>query len=335
MSEQQPQQQQSFIVATRIHLGKQSNPPPQTKLISTLSTFIKTATDIGACKAVVAIDPTEKIKGYDLVQAMEDALQEVRQRHGNNVNVNGDESKSENENGNENGNNNGNINYVDCDLLQVSPWGNFVPALNALTSYACGDRSNENSNVNTILFISAETTLTKQSMMSLCQHMNIDDTLVVGAALPGHDYMDDDDDDTAAAAAEDANNKDSKTNNKEREVDLNGRTCPWNTLALWNLEKMLIGFPLLADGVHKMDDGSSIAAGIEEFSTILIHQKVLGIEKTKAKLVKVQGIEWEQSFDDEERKKWHEAKMKSKLSRAEMHRDALGGNKIRGIAIHI
>ena len=81
---------------------------------------------------------------------------------------------------------------------------------------------------------------------------------------------------------------------------------------------------------------SPIAAGIEEFSTILIHQNLLGIEKTKAKLVKVQGIEWEQSFDDdEERKKWHEAKMKSKLSRAEMHRDALGGNKIKGIAIHI
>ena len=82
-----------------------------------------------------------------------------------------------------------------------------------------------------------------------------------------------------------------------------------------------------------MTSFSPVAAGVEEFSTVLVHQRLMGEHFAKAKLVKIPGIEWEQSFEDEERKKWHEAKMKSKFSRAEMHRDALGGGK--GVAIHI
>lgn len=78
---------------------------------------------------------------------------------------------------------------------------------------------------------------------------------------------------------------------------------------------------------------SQVAAGIEEFSTILLHQNIANNHETKAKLARVPGIEWEQSFEDEERRKWHESKMKSKLSRAEMHRDMLGG--LKGIVIHV
>ncbi len=59
----------------------------------------------------------------------------------------------------------------------------------------------------------------------------------------------------------------------------------------------------------------------------------MGAEISKAKLVKVPGIEWEQSFEDDERKKWHQAKMESKLSRAETHREALGGEK--GVVVHL
>ena len=202
----------TFVVATRIHLGKQSNPPPQSKLESTLSTFISTASEIGASRAVIAVDPVEKIKGYDLVQALEDALKTIQ---------------------------NDNDSMMGCDLLSVTPWGNFVPALNALISYACLTPSADGSYANTILFISAETTLTRDSMIKLDQHMDVEDTLVVGAALPGHDYVDTDIDDQGEGKA----------------IELNGRTCPWNTLALWNLKKMNLGFPLVADGIHKMDDG--------------------------------------------------------------------------------
>lgn len=203
----------SFIVATRIHLGKQSQPPPQSKLESTLSAFISTVSDIGASRAVIAVDPVEKIKGYDLVQALKDALKIVQ--------------------------NDSSI-MVDCNLLNVSPWGNFVPALNALISYACLTPLSDGSYANTILFISAETTMTRDAMIKLDQHMDLEDTLVVGAALPGHDYV---------------KKSDDNDERKGREIDLNGRTCPWNTLALWNLKKMTLGFPLVADGIHKMDDG--------------------------------------------------------------------------------
>jgi len=82
---------------------------------------------------------------------------------------------------------------------------------------------------------------------------------------------------------------------------------------------------------------SPVPAGIEEFSTILLHQTMSNNNNnnSKAKLVSVPGIEWEQSFVDEERKKWHELKMKSKYSRAEIHRNVLGIEHKRGSVIHI
>ena len=84
---------------------------------------------------------------------------------------------------------------------------------------------------------------------------------------------------------------------------------------------------------------SPVPAGIEEFSTILLHQSLCNDsneEKNtfKAKLIQVPGVEWEQTFVDDERKKWHDAKMKSKLSRAEIHRVFLGGGH-HGYVIHI
>mmetsp|Transcript_25181 Transcript_25181/g.29144 ORF Transcript_25181/g.29144 Transcript_25181/m.29144 type:complete len:349 (+) Transcript_25181:33-1079(+) len=298
--------QHNFIVATRIHLGKQSKPIPKSKLISTLSSFVQTATKIGACRAVIAIDPEEKIKGYDLVCELEDALKQVRK--------DGCYCKDK---------------IVDCDFLKVSPWGAFVPALNALVSYACTTEiltkeEEEDSSLlfaDSILFISAETTLMKESMDALCKHMNLDDTLVVGAALSGHDFH-----------AGDGNGNGNETD--ERIVDLNGRTCPWNTLALWNLKKLKLGFSLVADGIHKTEDGSPVPAGIEEFSTVLLHQNLTNKETCKAKLVQIPGVEWEQTFDDEERRKWHEAKMKSKFTRAEIHRNSLD-DSMKGCAIHI
>ena len=86
---------------------------------------------------------------------------------------------------------------------------------------------------------------------------------------------------------------------------------------------------------------STGASGIEEFSTVLLHQNTISQQagsidntdaivnnETKAKLVKISGVKWEQDFDgDEERKKWHESKMKSKFTRAERHRELLNGMK--------
>jgi hypothetical protein len=272
----------SIILATRIHLGKQSSPPDQSKLVKTLSTFLQTATSINASQALIAVDPQEKIKGYDLVSSIEQALEEA--------------TKSSQD--------------QHCAIIKVSPWGSFVPALNALTSWACKNQKEYGNTV--IMFISAETSVTRETITDMSQHM-ADDTLVIGAALPGHEYKGD-------------GSKDGT------EVDLNGRTCPWNTSAMWNLNKLaLLGFPLVADGLHQQEDGTPVAAGIEEFATVLLHQR-MDPGGSKAKLVKVVGVEWEQDFEDEERRKWHEAKMKSKVTRAEVHRSLLGGGK--GKVIH-
>lgn len=274
----------NIFIATRIHLGKQSNPPSQTKLESMVSSFLNSASTIKATKAAIAVDSEEKIKGYDLVSSIKKAINDVQKQSGTGQ---------------------------ECEIVEVNPWGNFVNALNALTSWACRSQIEYGNSV--IMFISAETSLTKDSVDSMMKHMD-DKTLVVGAALPGHDYQGD-------------------GSEKGVEVALNGRTCCWNTLAMWNLEKLaLTGFPLLADGLHRLGDGAPVAGGIEEVSTVLIQQRIHPTE-SKAKLVKIDGVEWEQKFEDEERKKWHEVKMNSKYTRAEVHRSLLGG--IEGTAIHI
>jgi hypothetical protein len=110
-------------------------------------------------------------------------------------------------------------------VVPVTPWGKFVPALNALVRYAAVE-----CHAQLILFVSAETEA--PSITPLLDNMD-NSTLVVGALLEGHQF-----DDTAERVA------------------LNGRTTPWNTLALWNLEKLaLTGFPLVSDGLHQSEDG--------------------------------------------------------------------------------
>ena len=88
------------------------------------------------------------------------------------------------------------------DVIPVDPWGAFTPALNALAAHAskqgCG----------LALFASVETTFSSETVAALREQLLKHDALVVGAALPGHDFQ-------------------------EGRRPLGGRTAPWNTLALW------------------------------------------------------------------------------------------------------
>ena len=88
------------------------------------------------------------------------------------------------------------------DIIPVDPWGAFTPALNALAAHAskkgCG----------LALFASVETTFSSETVAALQAQLLRHDALVVGAALPGHDF-------------------------RAGRRDLGGRTAPWNTLALW------------------------------------------------------------------------------------------------------
>ena len=214
---------------------------------------------------MIAVDGQERIPNYSYVYAVQEAADRVSDKN--------------------------------IHILSVTPWDKFVPALNALVSFAavsCQARY--------ILFVSAETSASESSMQQLKRHMVDKDTLVIGALLSGHDYRP-----------------------STKGVALNGRTTPWNTLALWNVPKLaLTGVPLIADGLHLNEDGSRGAAGVEEVATIAVLQKILGADQAKAKLVKLADVEWDQTFEDEERRKWHEQKMNSKVERAARQLELLG-----------
>lgn len=189
----------------------------------------------------------------------------------------------------------------DITIVPVTPWNKFVPALNAILSEASGS--------DYCLMMSVETHATSDNVEILLQHMD-EMTLVVGAVLPGHDF------------------------HPHSIQPLNGRTTPWNTLAIWNLAKLsLTGFVLVADGVHPGKDGSTGVSGVEEVSTIAVMQRILGADDAKAKLVSLSDeVKWETDFEDEERQAWHERKMNSKLERATRHLELLSLN---GTVLHL
>jgi len=74
--------------------------------------------------------------------------------------------------------------------------------------------------------------------------------------------------------------------------------------------------------------------GVEETSCIAILQSILPDNTANAKLVTLDDadVNWNQKWDDDERRKWHEHKMKSKLTRAARHLELLG---ISGTVIHL
>jgi len=245
----------SLVVATRIHLGNQSTPPPQSKLSSMVSSFLAFSSSSPAIiRTAIAVDPAPKIPGYDLVQAVREAIDQ----HSRTMITDKRTEQNEDENdgpGHVDGTDDTDPTtaVVPCDLLPVTPWGNFVPALNALTSWAC---TIPNGAAERILFVSAETTLAPRSVEELCRHVGLDDTLVAGAVLPGHDYR--------GGGNGDGNGGDAGFTS----VELDGRTCPWNTCAIWNLRKLaLTGFPLVADGLHRHDDGRYVFGHSFWFST--------------------------------------------------------------------
>ena len=273
------------VVATRLHLGNAAAPPDADKLEETISGFARFCASLSSseendsgkttrCQAVIAVDATPQIEGYDYVQAVEAVCQKATE--------------------------------FPILVLPVTPWGKFVPALNALVSYATKEIQ-----APYILFVSAETKAPKETIQSLVQEIEHDkDTLVVGALLSGHTY-----DPTTLLVA------------------LNGRTSPWNTLAIWNLSKLaLTGFHLVSDGLLT-DDESEPSFGVEEVMAIAVLQKLLGADHAKAKLLKLDGVHWESHFDgDPQRQQWHEQKMNSKVERAERQLQLLG---LSGVVHHL
>lgn len=176
---------------------------------------------------------------------------------------------------------------VPVEVIAVDPWGNFLPALNALTANAARN------GCETILFASVEAAPVPSVIDALRDVLDDDlESLVAGAALPGHDF-------------------------RVGERELTGITSPWNTLALWRLETLaLVGFPLVSEGIAA--DG-----GVEETSAIECFARIMP-DKARAYLVRLPEVVWQTTFDDPKRAEWHARKMASKASRAAAHLALLG-----------
>jgi len=335
----------AVVVATRLHLGNSATAPSDDDLRNKLSNFCQfcgesfrrqeqqqrevtasegtddgVVVEVEVSGAVVAVDCTPKIEGYDLVDAVRRQLSRIAQEAKAKATSSGTS-----------------VIIIQPDVLPVTPWGKFVPALNAIVSYA-SDR-NRGSELSAkaadfLVLVSAETAASASSMSKLFSHLvssssSEDDTLVVGAALPGHDYR-------GGTAATTTTSKEQETTQKRAcVVDLDGRTCPWNTLAIWNLNKLaLTGFQLVSDGILT-DDATDPSYGVEETVAVCVLQRILGPNRAKAKLVLLDDdggeggggsydVTWDRQFEDPERRRWHENKMQSKRARAQRQLELIG-----------
>jgi hypothetical protein len=255
-----------LVVGTRLHLGNASAPPDDAHYQDSLEKFTHFTNSFNATHSYVAVDSTPKLANYNLV----DVIQKVTAK-------------------------------TSLEIIPVTPWNAFIPALNAIATRAAQDGARY------CLFCSAETQTSPESILHLLKHMD-SETLVVGAVLPGHGYQ------------------------PKSKQELNGRNAPWNTLAVWDVSKLtLTGFPLVAEGLHILSDGTHVEAGVEEVSAIALLQTLLGPERAKAKLVPLPDIVWDQTFQDAERQKWHAKKMKSKMERPAKHLELL---QLKGVVEH-
>lgn len=273
-----------LVIGTRLHLGRASSQPSEEKTQNILANLKKIADD-GALfdeyetEVLIAVDATPKLKDYDHVEAVRNALECCNRAD--------DDKRSDN-----------------IHILPVTPWGKFVPGLNSLILHA-----KTQLNADLIMFVSAEVQLSSTTVRTLCQNVTETKNVVVaGAALNGHQYHAD------ISATDVPPNR--------QVVPLTGRTTPWNTLCVWNLDKLsLTGFSMISD--------LGKSAGVEECVAIALLQKLF--PESEARLVKVDGIEWEATFQDEERQKWHNEKMESKVERPKNQLQVLG---LSGSVIH-
>jgi hypothetical protein len=253
---------------------------------------------------------------------------------------------------------------IHIHIIPVQPWGKYVPALNALLSYAAQVLQQHNIDKITngsILYCSLETSTTSvNAIQLLLSNMNYNTTLVCGAVLSGHEYHG-----TQHSSIDcdkrDMNNNGDTSNSSTITTEpvattLNGRTTPWNTLALWNISKLSkIGFLPVSDGicidVDEMNRASTNSdntnysnkmnpqsiAGVEEVITISVLQKLYNPHiDMVAKLIYTPSIAWDiVSFqNDPKRQVYHEQKMQSKLQRAQQQLQILSLDSTPGIVYH-
>jgi hypothetical protein len=174
-------------------------------------------------------------------------------------------------------------------FFHIDPWISFTQPLNMLVEKALSMGAKE------LLFQSIEVDISLCDMEKLESHLK-DDTLVVGAKL-----------------------HESHGDEKQICTKLDGWHTPWNTLALWNIDKLgLIGFLTLSSG--NLED---IPGGIEEVVTISLLQKLKPYEM-KAKVINLSSVKWNTDWDSKQREIYHKQKMESKDKRSQIQLKKLG-----------
>jgi len=175
-------------------------------------------------------------------------------------------------------------------LFHIHPWISFTQPLNLLVEKALSIGAKE------LLFQSIEVTIGVEDMMILEKELD-SNTLIVGAKLC------------------------ERHGEKNEVCTINGWTSPWNTLALWNLEKLaLTGFLTISSG-----NLTDIPGGIEEVVTISLLQKIQP-NSMKAKLIKLSSVHWNTDWSSKERSIYHQKKMASKDERSQIQLKKLGIN---------
>ena len=167
------------------------------------------------------------------------------------------------------------------ESFYVTPWGKFVPALNALVYKASIGGAKY------LLLASVEFPPQGKWVRALLKYID-DTTLVVGARFAEHKFQ-----------------------NEGGIVSGNGSNIPWNTFALWNLSLLSkVGFILVGDAPF---DPSM--AGVEELSTMALFQKIF--PPSEVKLVDIIDFprEWNVEGWSEARKAQHLKKITSRKTR--------------------
>jgi hypothetical protein len=161
-----------LAIATRLHLGHATHPPPTSQLTETLASFRNMARVANADYAVVAVDCEERIGGYDLVD-------EVR-RICNGLNQSGGDCGEKNCCTADTSTDVDTLQatiaakQTQIEILPVTPWGKFVPALNAIVAWAA------RRNVRYLMLASAEVQLSGGVVERMKRALDLEKTLVVG-----------------------------------------------------------------------------------------------------------------------------------------------------------
>lgn len=201
------------------------------------------------------------------------------------------------------------------EILPVSNWGNYVFALNAGLQRAIQQKFDY------IIYQSIEFSVVTSVVEKLFEQSFQPDTLVVGPAMEGHLFA-------------------------QGTHLLRGRTCPWNTFAIWKVSLLAeMGFPMIADGINGPEFG-----GVEEVVAVTLLQRLH--PRLRAVLMRTTPPStpstpamnasqssagagaWATEFSgDADRRAYHEQKMRSKDERPAAHLRVLGVDG--GTVVHI